>query len=196
MVHVKAVLTFQEDAQQSVGIGFGGRQFHGIFLPVVARHVQAFLGYHFVVRTHQFHADSGLSLRACIDAELVAHTFLQAHAEVTAVFNARPLVGMAVVLQAYIMRIAREGRVVVLYLHVAEGLPGHQSLRKLKRTVLHHVGIEASVGSEVDVFEEYAVHRRLNHSPGFVGLDGVLVTTVGSHCMTGGCQGTHQQNTK
>ena len=187
MVHVQSVLALQEDAQQSVGIGLGGLQFHGIFLPVVTCHFQTFFGKHLVVRANQFHTDLGLALRACIDTEFVAHVFLQTHTEVAPVFNTRPLVGMAVVLQSDIVRIACKGWVVILYLHVAEGLPGHQVLGKLERAVLHHVGIEAAVGSEVDVLKEHTVHRGLNHSPRFVGLDCVLMTTVGSHDRIGGC---------
>ena len=67
--------------------------------------------------------------------------------------------------QADIMRIAGECRLVVAQLDVAKRLPSHEGLWKLERAVLHHFGIETSVGSKVDVLEEDAPHGGLDGCP-------------------------------
>ena len=68
------------------------------------------------------------------------------------------------------MGIALEGTV-VFHLEVSEGAPTHQVLGKLKRAVLHHLCIEATIGSVVDILKEDAVHRRLYGSPEFLGVN-------------------------
>ena len=71
---------------------------------------------------------------------------------------------MPCIVQCYIMRIAIKGGLFVLHLHITKDIPAHQSVGKLKRTVFYHLGIQSAVGSEVDIFKENAVHRRLNSS--------------------------------
>ncbi len=64
-------------------------------------------------------------------------------------------------------------RAVFLQRDVAEDFPAHVVVGgKLKRAVLDEFGIQAAVGPEVDVFEERAVHGRLDVGPDFLSLYG------------------------
>ena len=67
------------------------------------------------------------------------------------------------------MGIALEGAI-VLHVEVAEGAPAHQVLGEFKRAVLHHLGIEATIGCVVDILEEDTVHRGLYGCPKFLGV--------------------------
>ena len=70
------------------------------------------------------------------------------------------------------MRILIE-RAVVLQRDVAKHLPTHVMVGgKFKRTVFDEFGIQTAVGSEVDVFEEHAVHGRLDVGSDFFSLYG------------------------
>ena len=60
------------------------------------------------------------------------------------------------------MWIAVEGTVVANF-DIACRIPSHPWILKFERAVLDHFGIEAAIGSEVDVLEEDAVHRGLDH---------------------------------
>ena len=79
----------------------------------------------------------------------------------------------------HIVRIALEGGIFLADGNASEGLPPHQRLRKLERAVLYKLGIETAVGSEVDVFEEDAVHRGLNGSARFIRIDNILMLCIG-----------------
>ena len=79
------------------------------------------------------------------------------------------------------MGVAVESGLQVAHGDVAESVPTHQSVGKLKRTVLHHLGIKAAVCPEVDVFEEDTVHRGLYHRSGFR-VDGELMLRVDAYC--------------
>ena len=76
---------------------------------------------------------------------------------------------MARVGETYVVGIALEGAVIA-YLELTEGAPAHEALGEFERAVLHHLGIEAAIGSVVDILEEDAVHRRLYGSPKFLGV--------------------------
>ena len=85
------------------------------------------------------------------------------------------LVGMTRGAQSGVMGIAIEGGRSSIDGHVAKGLPAHQALGELKRTVLYHLRIKAAIGSEVDVLKENAIHGGLYLGAHLVGLDVKLV---------------------
>ena len=66
---------------------------------------------------------------------------------------------LTIVAQACVVRVTIEAGVVAPHLHGAKGGPPHQSLLKLKRAVLHQLGIQATVGTEIDVLKKEAIHR-------------------------------------
>ena len=68
------------------------------------------------------------------------------------------------------MRIVLEGSVVTDF-DIAGRVPTHPRVLEFEGTVLDHFGIEAAIGSEVDVLEEDAVHRWLDHGTRLCGLD-------------------------
>jgi hypothetical protein len=59
------------------------------------------------------------------------------------------------------MWVAGEGGFVIVYGNLAEGIPAHEMLWKLEVAVLHHLSIQAAVGTEVDILKKDAVHCRL-----------------------------------
>ena len=165
VVKVNALVGHQEYAHQPLGIGLVGSECGGVFLPFVVGHGDSVAGDGYVVRTDKFHAEAGRAPLqvgdAGIDGEVVVHTFFQAHAEEAAVFQTRHLLRVPRTPQRHIVRVALEGRFLVGHTHVSESIPAHQPVRELKRAVFHHLGVEAAIGPEIDVFKEYAIHRRL-----------------------------------
>jgi len=164
MVEVDALLRLEVDAHEALGIGRGRLDGGCILLPLAALDGYALLGQHLVVGAYELDADLGVAGCAGIDGEVVVHAFLQANAEEAVVLKAGELVAMAGIGKCHIVRVAVEGGVGVVEGHLAEGVPAHQSLRELERAVLDELGIEASVGSEVDVLEEDAIHGGLDGS--------------------------------
>lgn len=72
------------------------------------------------------------------------------------------------------MWVAGEGGFVIVYGNLAEGIPAHEMLWKLEVAVLHHLSIQAAVGTEVDILKKDAVHCRL-----YIGI-GLVASTVSS----------------
>ena len=121
----------------------------------------------------------GLSHRSCVyqfsaefrrsasghpgpDAETVLLPFTDTYSEIALILEARPLVGVARIGDADVMGIPFKGAV-VLYRHLSESLPSLKMVVWIfKRTVLDQLRIEAAIGREVDVLEEYAVLGRLD----------------------------------
>ena len=68
------------------------------------------------------------------------------------------------------MRIVFEGSVIPDF-DIAGRVPAHPRVLEFEGTVLDHLGIEATIGSEVDVLEEDAVHRWLDYGTRSGGLD-------------------------
>ena len=91
------------------------------------------------------------------------------------------LLGMAGISQSDIVRIPLE-RAVTLQGDVSENIPSGKSVRKFERTVLDEFGIQASVGSEVDVFEKVSVHGGLDFGSQLICLHNQLVDIL---CMEG-----------
>ena len=97
---------------------------------------------------------------AGIDREAVFLALLQADATVAFIIDAGTQQA-TVVDNTDVVRIAVEARFLVFYRYLSEGNPPNKRLRELERTVLHQFGIQASVGSEIDVLEKDTVHGRL-----------------------------------
>jgi len=67
--------------------------------------------------------------------------------------------------QPQIMGVAIE-RSVVHELEASGRLPALQMIRKFERAVLYQLRIETAVGGEIDIFDEDAVHGRLDFGAG------------------------------
>ena len=63
------------------------------------------------------------------------------------------------------MRIPVKGAALREDLHLAEGLPPLQGIVVFEGTVADLLRIQAAVRGEIDVFQEDAVHRRLDGNP-------------------------------
>ena len=163
MVEVDSITLRMEDAQEGLFVCFLGCQRKLIALPVVTSYMQFLLVDDSVVMTHQF--DAQHSATAGIYGEVVLHPLPQSDAEESVIVQPGPLLLVPSIAQADVMRIAGECRPVVTQLDIAKRLPAHEGLRKLERAVLHHFGIETSVGSKVDILEEDAPHGGLDGCP-------------------------------
>ena len=167
MLHVgRGLVAGEEEAEGALGLGTRRLQRGRVFLPLLAADLdidggEALVLTHGVVvdETHLQCRSTALGT-ACPQGETVGGTFLDGDAEEALVLKTGELVAVAGVLEAHVMGIALEGTV-VLDVEVAEGAPAHEVLGELKGAVLHHLGIEPTVGGIVDVFKEDAVHRRL-----------------------------------
>ena len=119
--------------------------------------------------------DAERRLPACRNAgphaEAVGVAFLEADAEESFVVKSGPFMGMSGIDEAHVVRIAVEGAVVP-DLDPSESLPTLQGiLGELEGAVLDEFGIQAAVGSEIDVLKEDAVHGRLDRGSRFGQVD-------------------------
>ena len=106
-----------------------------------------------------------------IHGEAVFLVLLDADAKETLVGQSGPPVAVSRGGETGIVGIAVEGAV-VLYLHLAKGLPAHEVVGgELKRAVLHQLSVETAVGSEVDILEEDSIHGGLHHGSGLTSVD-------------------------
>ena len=158
MVEVNRALSFKVDTHQPLCIGPGRLQSNGVFLPVVTCNGYLLLGHHLIITAHQFHTDLRRSCGTRINREMIIHALLQSHTEETPVLQSGELITMSRFLQGNIVRITIKCRIGIIHLNFSKGVPTHQLLRELKRAVLHHLGIESTIGSKVDILEEDAVH--------------------------------------
>ena len=171
VVHVHRTLRQQHHAQTRVGIGEGGAEEDGLLLPAVAADFD-FLGQQILAAgVQQLNGElHGASIgSAGIGSETVFLALLEADATETFVVEpgTQPT---AVVDDAHVVGIAVEAGLGVLHRDVAKGYPANEGLRELEGAVLHQFSVESAVGTEVDVFEEDAVHRGLylGCRPGYV----------------------------
>ena len=165
----------EEDAEGTLRLGAGRLQRGRVFLPFLAADLDVDGG-KALVFTHglivdEAHFEGALAAlgTACPEGEAVGGILLDGNAEETFVLQAGELVIVAGIFQAYIVRIALEGTV-VLHIEIAKGAPAHETLGELERAVLHHLGIEAAVGSVVDILKEDTVHRGLYGCPKFLSV--------------------------
>ena len=171
VVHVHRTLRQQHHAQTRVGIGEGGAEEDGLLLPAVAADFD-FLGQQILAAgVQQLNGElhgAGIG-SAGIGSETVFLALLEADATETFVVEpgTQPT---AVVDDAHVVGIAVEAGLGVLHRDVAKGYPANEGLRELEGAVLHQFSVESAVGTEVDVFEEDAVHRGLylGCRPGYV----------------------------
>ena len=182
MVEVYALSSLQEDTHQSLRVCNIGGERSGYPLPLVVGHGNDLLVYHIILRVYYLHTELSLlaidEMQASIYREVILHVLLQSHAEEATVLKASLLLTSAGSLQSYIVRIAREG-----WLHIANGyitkcIPTHQALWELERAVFHHLGIETTIGTKVDILEEDTIHGRLNFYSRLVGLYVKLMLSV------------------
>ena len=137
-------------------------------IPLLAGNLQGLLADELVLAhrggVHQFDPQfRGAAVRdAGPDSETVGVPAFHADAKESFVVQAGPLVGMAGIDEADIMRAALEGTVIPDF-HRAEGFPAlERVVRELEGTVFHELGVQAAVGRVVDILEEDAVHRGLD----------------------------------
>ena len=103
-------------------------------------------------------------------AEAVPGVLLETYPEEALVVEPGVLVVVPRVGEPDIVRVALKWTVVADF-HLAETLPSLQGVRELERTVLDQLRIEAAVRCEIDVFEENAVHGRLDVGSGLREID-------------------------
>ena len=177
MVEIHTVGAFQKDAHQALLDRFVGSERHRFLDPLIARNGDLLLVDRVVLVVDELHANlSFLSLQVVEtgkDREVIAHPFLQSHAEEATVLQSCELLVMTGTLQYHVVGIAVKGRLHVADTDIAEGVPTHQPLRKFKTAVFDHLGIESAVGAEVDILKEDTVHRRLDGRTR-LGVDGEL----------------------
>ena len=114
-------------------------------------------------------------MKTAIYGEIVLHILLQAHAEEATVLKTSLLLTCACALKCYIMRIAVEGRFYVAEGYISKCIPSHQALWEFEGTVLYHLCIESTIGTEVDILEEDTIHGRLDFCSRLVGLNSKLM---------------------
>ena len=168
VVHIYRTLRLQHNTQTRANIGKRSFQHSRQLLPFTAFHFQFLLQEILSVGIHQF--DGKLHWfgirRTDIGGETVIFSFFQADATITFIIQSGTQ-KTAVIGNAHIMRIAVEAGPLVLYRHLAERYPPHQRLRELKRAVLYQFGIQTTVRTEIDVFEEDSIHGRIYPSRRF-----------------------------
>ena len=192
VVEVGCGTTFEVDAYEGFGVGARRIQLLGVLLPVVAADADTLASHHFVVATDEFNANlcALAATYTCVDREVVVESFLESDAEIAVILYSCLLLAMAVVLECHVVGILVEGGPFAVEGNISEDVPSLQSAadalsarcemeRCFKGTVLDEFGIESSVGSEVDVFEEDAIHGGLDGSAR-LGVEQQLALSVGS----------------
>ena len=176
VLHVGSrLVASQEDAQGTLGLCAGGFQRGGVFLPVLAADVHLdlcktlVLVHRVVINKTHFKCRLAALRTTGPEGETVGGVFLHGDTEESFILQTGEFVVVAGIGEAHIVGVAVEGTVVA-YLKLAVGAPAHQTLGEFKRTVLHHLGIQTTVGSVVDVFKEDAIHRRLNRCTDLLGV--------------------------
>ena len=166
MLQTDTVRAVQVDAQLGMLKCLLRCHHHCIFFPARRGNVQLLLGKLLTlvhrVLVNQLNADGCLALRSLGPyGKAVLFALLHTNAKVTLVRQTRTTVAVAWVAQLHIVRTALEWSV-VLHVDTAEGLPAHQVLRKLKRTVFYQFTIQSTVSGIVDVLEKNTIHSRLD----------------------------------
>jgi len=59
----------------------------------------------------------------------------------------------------------------ISHCYIAKAIPAHECLGKLERPVLNQLGIQAAVGSEVDILEKKSIHGGLDRCTLFIHID-------------------------
>ena len=172
-----SAVPLKEDAECCLGLGYRRCEHSLVLLPFlgVYLYVSAFkhlLFAHCRVLA-EVEADVLLFLctgSTCPYSEAVFLSFLDTDSEESLVLDTCEAYRVARIAETYIMRIPLE-RTVVHELHVSEDLPSHERVVKLERAVLDLLRVKTSVGGEVDVLEEEAVHCLWYRNTFFSGVD-------------------------
>ena len=170
------VKTTQENPHRSLGVCNFALEFCGVFLPLAAHniHVANFLFLNLAHRcvVNNLHEHSRLAALGTTrpNGKSVLLAFLDVDAKEALILNAGVLVRMSRIAEPYIMRTILK-RAVIPHLHIAKRPPTHQGLRKLKRAVLDHFGVQTTVRRKIDVLEKDAVHCTLHRRAGLCGVD-------------------------
>ena len=177
VLEVGGHLAVAPHAEVSLGKGLFGLDDGCVLLPLLAADVQPHIA-QLLVLVHRGVIDEvnpKLGTAAVghtrPDGEAVLLAALHADAEEAVILNHGVLVAMPRGRQAHIVGVAVEGAVVPER-HLAGDVPSGKVVGKLETAVLHQLGIQAAVGSIVDVLEEDAVHGGLDVGTGFLGVDG------------------------
>ena len=186
MLQVHGVVAQEEDAQLSLRLGEGRLHDYLILLPLVAAHGHL-VGEEVLTLAvghgdGQLHAYAGILVAfgyAAIEGEAVLLVLLHTDAEETLVEQCCPFVSVSRAAEAHVVGVALEGTVVA-HLYVACHLPSGEGIGEVKRAVLHQLGIQATVGSVVDVLDEEAIHGLLDGRAIAFHVDGeLMVLSVG-----------------
>ena len=170
------VKTTQENPHRRLGVCNFALELCGVLLPLAAVnvHVANFLllnlAHRCVVNNLYKHRRLAALGTTRPNGKSVLLAFLDIDAEEALVLDAGVLVRMSRIAEPYIMRTILKGTVLP-HLNIAERPPTHQGLRKLKRAVLYHFGVQTAVRRKIDVLEKDAVHRTLHRRAGFGGVD-------------------------
>ncbi len=175
-VYGSSIGFYEEDAEFALAAVLVGCKGYLIFLPFLR--IDGYFFFCVYLRVFhrrgifEFYADFGSFAlrRARPYGEAVILAFLVCYAEETLVFEACVLVVVSGRSEAHIVGISFEWAV-VLQFYIAVGYPCSEVLGEFERAVLYHFCIKATVCGIVDVFEEEAVHCRLNRCSGLVCLD-------------------------
>ena len=167
VVEIYALRTFlQIYTHQTLGIGLRRGKGSCKLLPLIIGDVDDLLGNDIILGIDEFYTNLALlaidEMQTAIYGEIVLHILLQAHAEETAVLKTSLLLAGTGTLECYIMRVAVEGWLHVIEGYISEGIPSHQALWEFEGTVFHHLCIKTTIGTEVDVLEEDAIHGWLD----------------------------------
>ncbi len=146
-------------------------------------------GNRLVVVTDELHTEAsptGLqTVQSGCDHEVVSSSLGEGHSEESLVLKCRELVAVAGILEHGVVGTTVVGRFGITDVHIAHGSPAHETVGIFKAAVLHHLGIEASVGTKIDVFEEDAIHGALDGSHR-TGVDTEL-TSLGGQSLLSEC---------
>ena len=121
---------------------------------------------------HQFNPQCFFSVplrQTCPNRETILLPFSDTDTKEAFVIQSGMFMGMSRIGKTHIMRIPFK-RTVVHQSYFTVSFPSHQVLRKLKRTVLHQFGVQATVGRIVDVLKKESVHGRLDFRSQFLCL--------------------------
>ena len=165
MIEVYALVAFEEDAHIALLQGLLGCELNAILLPLVVGDGDRLALHRIVVFIHELNSNLSLlaieEMQTTIDAEIIFHALFQSHAEEATVFESGRFFAMTRWFENNIVRVAVESRLYAAYRNIAPHVPAHEAVREFERAVFYHLCIKSAIGSEVDVFEEYAIHGRL-----------------------------------
>ncbi len=117
--------------------------------------------------------------------ETISRILHKGYAKKSLIVQAGAFVAMARRNKPHIVGITLK-RAVIHNRHLAKRTPAHETVGKLKRTVLDHLGIKSAVGSIIYIFKKEAIHGRGNIGSGLVDMDvklyHIILDSSGRQC--------------